>query len=681
MTTLNNDERELEFLARTLRPEVVFQILKDDLGERVVECLGEFVGHRPNINHYFLAKALDEGNWVFTTNQDNLIEQACDEMGIDIRNRLCISDNEYDQFKKIAESITNTNDIPGGFLFKIHGSIDEEKHDLEMYRTILMTLREVGRSFNETKRFVLEYFLKRVNFCFIGYSCRDDFSIYPILRDTQSNKIIVWFDYTDQPIMEIMCSKAKFQEEIDVEDQKPTWDKNWSIININTVLLMRGAAIKLRGDSSNFINGVMSQIIDKTLFDKLVYNGSSTRVPKYQGLSKWAECIGPYNRLIASGRLWEACWDGDRAVKYFELAKTEAENSNQIFEKAKAIKLIAEVCDTQLGESKNALEYYETSFNMLKDFGSADSIYDASFVNIERANLLRREFKYFSRAKEYLQESIKLITPSKDNGSEIHRLAYARSLNILGLVYYQSGEDLMVAKELCEESVKIKKEYGDINGIAESKNALGLIFDKMGKCEESIGYYNDAIKCRERIGNYRGLGQQYRNLGLCYEKLGNYEQGKESYEKGKINWYRIKNGTPPVRELLELLFLLGRIYIRMGHEGDAVKELENAAQKWQNIGEWHNRARCLDLLRDCYTNLSAERLKDTCLEIISIYMNVLNDENKLEELHQAKIKYENAKEFLQKTRLSIEKAFSSEDAREHTQEISIILDTLARRFE
>ena len=65
--TTGNKEDEDKFLSENLRPEVVLQILEEELGPKVLTCLETFIGHIPNPNHFFLAEALRRGNWMFTT--------------------------------------------------------------------------------------------------------------------------------------------------------------------------------------------------------------------------------------------------------------------------------------------------------------------------------------------------------------------------------------------------------------------------------------------------------------------------------------------------------------------------------------------------------------------------------------------------------------------------------------
>jgi len=134
---------------------VVLQILEEELGPEALTCLEAFIGHTPNPNHFFLAEALQRGNWVFTTNGDNLIEEAGKLRGIDIKSRVCYTDSHFEQFEEFLKSILNPQNTPGGYLFKLHGNVDEGKQGVERFGTFLLTLQQVGRGLTETKANVL----------------------------------------------------------------------------------------------------------------------------------------------------------------------------------------------------------------------------------------------------------------------------------------------------------------------------------------------------------------------------------------------------------------------------------------------------------------------------------------------------------------------------------------------
>jgi len=63
----------------------MYQIAVDELGSEALYSLEMLEGHEPNYYHYFLAEAVRRGNCVFTTNPDNLIEEACRRQRVEFK--------------------------------------------------------------------------------------------------------------------------------------------------------------------------------------------------------------------------------------------------------------------------------------------------------------------------------------------------------------------------------------------------------------------------------------------------------------------------------------------------------------------------------------------------------------------------------------------------------------------
>jgi len=652
-------DEECKFLSESLRPEVVLQILEEELGSKVLTCLEAFIGHSSNPNHFFLAEALRRGNWVFTTNGDNLIERACKLREIDIKNRVCYTDSYFEQFEELVKSISNPQNTPGGYLFKLHGSVEEDKEGDERFRTFLLTLHQVGHGLNEAKEKVLKYFLQNFDFCFMGYSCLDDFSIYPVLRDTDSERLIFWFKYAKGPIGEITWGKERLQSEKEFEEGRAPGEKNWEIVNVNSILLRRKTSFKFVGDSSEFVQNKLCPPLEVGM---CTYSALPKREIAQDEFSEWAKNIKEYKRNLILGRLWEACWRRDEAIRFFE----EAEKLGEGIEKAKAKQALARVYDRQYGKAKaeDAIRYYGEAFNIFKEDPGADL--EAALVKVDLANFKRRALQRFTEAKIDIEGTKLLLEPIKERDKECE-LAYARCLNILGLVHFglKTKNDLAMGRILCKESKDIKEKHGDVDGVAESENAIGLIIKEEAKgnidlIKEAVEHFKTALTCREKIGNYRGCGQHFRNLGLCYRDLGEPQLARECYEKSIDNWHMIKPGEPPIEELLEFQFRLGELYIKYeGHLKDewrdkAFKLLKPTEQKYRDLGDWHNRARCLDLLRETWSSPDQEKwvggILSICQKIISIYRDVLSSESKLKEMKEAKIKFRNAEDILERTK-------------------------------
>ncbi|RZN34669.1 MAG: hypothetical protein EFT35_09140 [Methanophagales archaeon ANME-1-THS] len=75
------------------RPEIVLQMARDEISPQVISCLDILIGDNLNSYHRLLARALQAGNCVFTTNFESRIEKACEEMGF--IPKVCSSDEDF----------------------------------------------------------------------------------------------------------------------------------------------------------------------------------------------------------------------------------------------------------------------------------------------------------------------------------------------------------------------------------------------------------------------------------------------------------------------------------------------------------------------------------------------------------------------------------------------------------
>ena len=128
----------------SIRMEVLLQFVWNVVKEDVLKILEPFNESVPNKYHYFLAKALECGNDVITTNYDGLIENACQKMNV-IPKGFYYSEETFGEWLK---------DNKSGCLFKIHGTLqDLDKNDKG--ESVIATLSEISGGLSENKRKVL----------------------------------------------------------------------------------------------------------------------------------------------------------------------------------------------------------------------------------------------------------------------------------------------------------------------------------------------------------------------------------------------------------------------------------------------------------------------------------------------------------------------------------------------
>ncbi|MBT9132952.1 MAG: NAD-dependent protein deacetylase [candidate division WS2 bacterium] len=580
---LGKKKEDYELLTENVRPEVMYQIAMDELGSEVLYSLEMLEGYEPNYYHYFLAEAIRRGNWIFTTNPDNLIEEACKRRGMkpEVDFKTYYGRGNDEDFREYLQNI-NSGDILGGCIFKLHGSIEEDAKEEEKYKTVRFSLRQVGEGLFGPRKEVLEYFLKEFDFCFIGYRCRDDFSVFPVLSGTKSDKDIFWSRFDEGPLSLYIPEEDRLLWEKEREENKPLdEERNLDLFNINEVLLQRGKKFVFSGNLGEFINVKLLLLlgIENLSFDeeKAREKGKAT---ESEAFFRWAKGKEKFEKHLFLGRLFEQAGNLNKGIESCNKALGEAKNDFQlIWAKQKLADLYYR--RQEGNDEEEASKLYEQCINSSKD------PLERASLKASLSNVLRRRGKdFYSEAYDKAEEAKREFEANLakvESFSEMERrkkkLDFARCLNIHGLALYSLGK-FEEARKSCSDSIKIKQDLGDVDGIAESENAISLTFTQEGrrlKQEEAkekffkaVDHARRALDSRRKIGNFRGYAQNSRNLAWPnselmklalreYERQEYFKEARNGYKAGISYWDRFYP-APPVESVL-FRNLLSRLYI------------------------------------------------------------------------------------------------------------------------
>ena len=499
-----------------------------------------------------------------------------------------------------------------------------------------------------------------------------------------------WFNHAEKTI-EIISTKKQLEDEIKNEESKRLRDRDREILCLNNILLKRKNFKKITG---NWIEIIQNELCSALDIPQSAYSPPVKKKEHSIKLPKSGERIDDYKKNIILGRLWEECLSRAIAKECFE----NAEKLGEGIDKAKAKLGLARVCDRLYGKStKNIVTTkYQESYEIYKTKGI---ISEAAQCKIGLANFKRRVLKQFNKAREECEEAKKMLEPVK-NKDEKNKLAYAQCLSCLGLIYSKlGGEYISQCDRLFNSSLDCRKGIGDIMGEAETENDMGLT--KRNKKNKDINEISDAIKhlknaldINESIGNYIGAAKNYRNLGLCYTdcinlvenetaKEGYFDLAKKSYESAIASW-DIMKGDAPNEVIWEYPYRLGELEVNYGDITEGITLLKEVKKNWDTIGDWHNRARSLDLLCKAYSSneyIGPEGTKDvnsTIDEIMDTYENVLGDDNKLKEMKEDKDKFNNAVQILERTKEII---IALEEPNHKADAVDKIIENLMKDYE
>lgn len=627
-------ERERKDLGQ-VRPEIMLQIGREELGEGVMQALETLEGHQPNFNHFLLAEALIRGNWVFTTNVESLIEDAYKMMtGSKLANR-CYSD---EHFKAFARSMSDPPDVwPGGYMFKPHGTI-EGTRGKERFDSITVALNQIGRGLSEPKVEVLEGFLKNYDFCFMGYSCRDDFSVFPVLMGTKTAKIAIWMQHDVKQRDMCLKQRAEVDNETEALIAKKragrVQDGDWEIINSNQVLLKRSRFLKGVGDVSEFL---------KNEFHPLVRTSASAvaRTAKRPSrFPQWARALDDFRLNMFFGHLFDHLGQWDKAEEHWRKSMNDASRtgSDESFVKAKSMVADLYARQTQVDKEMKSIEMYKECIAFVNSHLGSEASTTATLLGFDIANVERRLGTYPASPKEWTERMIRDL--ARVQREDLGR--YASCLNVIALGHIRGDErDLRVGLRFARRCRNLKRRIGDKEGEALAHNTIALLLLAWGRqlakqdqtqarrvFKRALRHLGIAFDIRIRYGFFRGCAQNYRNMGDANRELmkiantsrakhHHLKTGEARYETA-IGYLDAVNPVPPPGELVN----------------------------WrQGIAGLHREF--LGLTDD------PDRQRRSILKIISIYaeqLNLPNDRTNLREINSKNKELKTARGILEETR-------------------------------
>ncbi|MBT9139071.1 MAG: hypothetical protein DDT31_01651 [Syntrophomonadaceae bacterium] len=345
--------------------------------------------------------------------------------------------------------------------------------------------------------------------------------------------------------------------------------------------MQRGKKFVFSGNLGEFINVKLLPLlgIENLSFDeeKAREKGKAT---ESEAFFRWAKGKEKFEKHLFLGRLFEQAGNLNKGIESCNKALGEAKNDFQlIWAKQKLADLYYR--RQEGNDEEEASKLYEQCINSSKD------PLERASLKASLSNVLRRRGKdFYSEAYDKAEEAKREFEANLakvESFSEMERrkkkLDFARCLNIHGLALYSLGK-FEEARKSCSDSIKIKQDLGDVDGIAESENAISLTFTQEGrrlKQEEAkekffkaVDHARRALDSRRKIGNFRGYAQNSRNLAWPnselmklalreYERQEYFKEARNGYKAGISYWDRFYP-APPVESVL-FRNLLSRLYI------------------------------------------------------------------------------------------------------------------------
>jgi len=644
----------------TLRLEVVMQIARKTFSDRkiVLQPLLQFIDKSPNCNHYLLAFALRSGCTVITTNFDMLIEIAYWNLYGSLP-PVMIADN---QFQRTVSS---------GTLIKIHGSIailetinNNELSVCDARETVMAALDQVAQGLGDGKTFTLQQLLQQTPTFFWGYSCMDDFDVYPVLRSTKREEAFYWLFFEPKKSLELLSEDdwKSFVSEINsrshLEDSKRLESENVSST-------LTSSDFRIVGDSSNWMEH-LNEIWNLKAQKKFEVQVNSK-------LSTFCESMGSaitqkpeaWEIQLLSARLLEQAgeWGNKMHLHY------SAVHENSALDPDLRLRIQTEHADkTAPHDLIKASEILNKNQDDYEDATDDTKAYALAIMS----NIRRRQKK--KDAKNYIQKAVDIIQEGRVNEETIYKVFHYRAL----LIHQEIAEDVKHLKSDSElkpeffaeirrcEDIFSKgsdffKGHGLVNDFAMSQNGLSLLLIEEGKALKNVGRIEDAnkvfenaanilsedvAKTRMRYGYFRGVGQAYRNIALARQSQEDYKETLNALDQAD-HFYSKVHPTPPPTDLFEVFYRQAETLLKLNTPEKALQPISRWILQKRASADWHDEARGLKVLAEALKGMGFNLDAGYAVNLIlDIYRNVFSDEVKRHALKNRRFGMENAKDNL-----------------------------------
>ncbi|SFK30535.1 serine/threonine-protein kinase [Lysobacter sp. cf310] len=153
----------------------------------------------------------------------------------------------------------------------------------------------------------------------------------------------------------------------------------------------------------------------------------------------------------------------------------------------------------------------------------------------------------------------------------------------LGKFSILHGQARRAVDEYLVRALVLYKRSGNRYGEAETVNALGIGYARLGQNDHAQEQYRKAVELRRAVGNRRGVATSLRNLGTALSLSGRYDEADASLRQAR----ELNLALDDRRGLAAVDSELGVLAEERGDYPAALAAFRRALQSWQQIGdEW-----------------------------------------------------------------------------------------------
>ncbi|MBN1216249.1 MAG: tetratricopeptide repeat protein [Candidatus Lokiarchaeota archaeon] len=533
---------------KDLRFEQLIEIIRDSIDPnlKIIDFYG--LCDLPNKIHFFLAKMIEEGNYVLTTNFDNLIEIALLNLGNSKEDIIpVITKKNFELYSAPNEWYEKGKKL----VYKVHGSVKNIITGEDTRDSLIATIQAFGSNKEGLNIFQIESFKRELfkhiskdrTLVIMGYSGSDDFDIVPTLRQLKDLKSIIWINHQQDSdgiseIYEIESSNQDIQDKINLilaDIKKNTDIQNIYRINIDTLNLINILSNIKNSESKPNFSVNLHKWLKENLKSPDIKEKYNIAFKIYVGSGDYSQarfCSESMKNLAIEDKdedwyfialhnialLYNMQGEYKKSIEINKQILENVESHNYLLEKGEVFVRIGEDYK-ELGAFSKALDYYHQAleiFNQDKDPRFLGKVYsNIGLIHKERGHYVKA-IKYYSKSLFYFRERGDLIS-------------IATHINNLAIVKYKLGK-YSEALQDCEDALKIFEELGNPSGIADCLNNISVLYIGLNKYNRAFTIAKDALKIYEDLGDNKGIVNSNIRIGNIFAFQTDFDRAIDYFE-------------------------------------------------------------------------------------------------------------------------------------------------------
>lgn len=171
----------------------------------------------------------------------------------------------------------------------------------------------------------------------------------------------------------------------------------------------------------------------------------------------------------------------------------------------------------------------------------------------------------------------------------------------LGKFSILAGQAQLAVDEHLVRALVLYRRSGNRYGEAETANAMGIGYARLGQSDDAEQQYREAVELRRAVGNRRGLATSLRNLGNILSQRGKFDEAAATLKQAG----ELHASLDDRAGLAAVENELGVLAEERGDYPAALAAFRRALQAWQQIGEKPGTAQALNDIGFAHYQLGA----------------------------------------------------------------------------